>query len=175
MSNLETVTELLKKNCFCHNSELKFTFECMPSSIRTPAIKDGCDCFHAKEDEIKQTLQQFKTFMETKAKFKVGDRVELNRTPIINATEAWGWMSSRHFLIKGAQATVREISYYCNEFRYQIVFDEDSWIDEKNVIHPRTSANKHTYNFREDSLDRVGSRPCEFLKKLWSDFYRIGD
>lgn len=179
MSDLETITELLNKDCFCHNSELNYMFECMPATIKQPRVRKDCQCYHAQEKEIKQTLRQFKHFMETESKFKIGDSVELNHSPVINATTAWGWLGHRHILVKGAKATIIEISYYGNEFSYLLQFDNDnSWIDEKDIVHPNSDlTHRHNFSFREDSLSRVGSTPfnCDFLRKLWSDFYKIGD
>lgn len=178
MSDLKTVTKILEHGCFCHNSELKYMFECMPSSISHRELASDCErvyCYHKQEKEIKRTLQEFKKFMETKSKFKVGDRVEIAETPVINEKECWGWLSSKHFLIEGAKATISEISYYNNDFGYLVIFDDESWKDQQGVIHPVSE--KSRYHFWERDLRSVGSRlsSCEFLKKLWSDFYRIGD
>lgn len=180
MSDLHTVVELLEKNCFCHSSEVKYMLECMPTMFKQRVkVSSDCSCFHAQEKEIKQALLQFKTFMETKGQFKVGDQVELNFNPVINSQVAWGWMSSRHFLIEGAKAIVKDISYRSNEFVYYLVFDNDvSWIDDKDVIHPYKSPSnfdKNIFCFREAGLRKVNSSPCAFLKTLWSEFYKIGD
>lgn len=181
MSDLSAVQELLEKDCFCHDSELSYMFECMPASIVHRKLTNDCEasyCYHKQENEIKETLQRFKTFLETKSQFKIGDKVELNYTPVINEKEAWGWLSDRHFLIKGAQATVVEVSYHDNEFGYLLQFDNDnSWIDGKDVIHPNDDPNhRSNFFFRENRLSKVGNyTACEFLRKLWSDFYKIGD
>lgn len=70
--------------------------------------------------------------------FKVGDKVKLTRTPEITETKAWGWMGSKHFLVKGAVATVREIDYRSesNCFEYWLEFDNDSFINSitKEVV-----------------------------------------
>src|SRR5579872_2634935 len=178
MSDLSDVTELLEKDCFCHNSQLDYMFECMPGSIKQPRVRKDCNCYHAQEAEIKETLLQFKKFLETQGRFKLGDRVELNYTPVITATDSWGWLSNRHFLIKGALATVVEISYWDNEFHYLLQFDGDtSWIGENNIIHPKDDpTHRHNFSFPERRLDKVGSYVvCNFLRQLWSDFYKIGD
>ncbi len=180
MSSLQNVTELLEKGCFCHSTDVKYMFECMPASIATTTLESDCKdvyCYHKKETEIKKSLEAFKKFLETKGLFKVGDRVELAKTPVINSTEAWGWMSSRHFLVEGAKGVVREVSYYRSRFVYSVEFDDEvSWIDDKDVIHPYTdNSRKHVYSFAESNLRKADARPCDFLKKLWYDFYRIGD
>ncbi len=178
MSGLSTVDQLLEKDCFCHYNELNYLFECMPSSIKTPNITENCGCYHDKSDQIRQALSQFKTFMETKSLFKVGDRVEIAVDLNLNWTDSPGWMSCRHFLVKGAVGTVQTIDYYNGEFGYLIQFDDDkTWIDDKDVIRPNSNQDKrHNFFFREAKLRKHGSNvTCEFLKKLWYDFYKVGD
>jgi hypothetical protein len=176
MSDLSRVQEFLDSKCLCHaGSNLTYALESLPSSIRQPKIKLGCDCRHGQEKDIKRALRQFKTFIETEARFKVGDRVELAITPEINERDSWGWMCSKHFLVEGAIATVREIDYR-GDFGYSIVFDNESWKDRDGVIHP--TKDKHTYYFAEEKLRPAGSitsRSCDFLKSLWRDFYKVGD
>ena len=176
MGDLSDVKELLKQDCFCHDSELAYLFECMPKSIFHGELASDCEdsyCYHKQAGTIKEKLQQFKTFLETKARFKVGDRVELALTPVITEQTAHGWLSSKHFLIEGAKATIVEVSYYNNGFGYQVIFDDESWKDDKGVIHP--CSKESSYHFWDKDLRSADSRPCEFLKKLWSDFHRIGD
>jgi len=177
MSNLDTVKELLLQDCFCHSGELNYMIECMPASIQRPSLKHDTRCYHNQEKQIKQALLQFQRFMETNSLFKVGDRVELNHTPRINAQDSWGWLSFRHFIIQGAKATVTSVSYHHNEFNYLIEFDNDnSWIDEKDEIHLNSRADRrHNFTFNESALTKADVTPCYFLKKLWNDFYRIGD
>lgn len=179
MSELSRIEELLGKNCLCHEgSNLNYALECMPASIKQPAFKSGCDCKHGQEKGIKKALRQFKTFLETESRFKIGDRVELSETPVITEATAHGWLCSKHFLVEGAQARVAEIDYFGNEFGYAVVFDDESWKDRDGVVHPVAEKDKHTYFFREERLRRAGStvsRSCDFLKKLWSDFHKVGD
>lgn len=175
MSDLSLVEELLEKKCLCHESNLNYCLESMPASIKHPPVKQGCDCKHGQERAIKQALRKFKTFIETKAKFKVGDHVELAMTPVINERDSFGWLGSKHFLIEGARATVMDVDYRGNGFGYAIMFDEESWKDNQGVIHPMKER-KHTYYFGEQKIRSVNSRlGCNFLNKLWSDFHKIGD
>src|ERR1035437_1738811 len=104
MSSLECVNELLEQDCFCHSSDLKYMFECMPCSIHRGELASDCegtDCFHKQSKEIKEKLKQFKTFLETKGRFKVGDRVEIANTPVITDKIAYGWEGEKHFEEKG--------------------------------------------------------------------------
>ena len=174
MSDLSTVTEYLEKDCLCHEgSDLNYALESMPASIKQPLVKTGCDCKHGQEKAIKQALRKFKTFINTEARFKVGDRVELAYTPVITETESWGWLGSKHFLIEGAKATVNDVDYR-GGFGYSVQFDGESWMDRDGVVHPITDR-VHTYYFSEEKIRSINSSPRYFLKKLWSDFYKIGD
>ena len=89
------------------------------------------------------------------APFKVGDRVELIKTPIINEKESWGWLSSKHFLVKGALATVKDVDYEDGKFIVDVIFDEESWIDDKGKKRKIENKDKHTYCISEKSIRRV--------------------
>ena len=174
MSSLEIVQKLLDKDCFCHYSELQYMFQCMPSSIQTPSINNDNGCYHGKATQIRQALNQFKTFLETKSLFKVGDRIEIAEPREIGP----GWMSHRHFLIEGSKGTIVQIDYHDEQFGYLVQFDNDtSWIDEKDVIHPNSDqTRRHNFFFREHNLrkaDPITARA--FLRQLWSEFHKIGD
>lgn len=190
MSDLSTVERVLEKGCFCHSSDIKYMFECMPASVSKFNLT-SCDtntyCYHNQETQIKEALERFVSFMRTKANFKVGDRVELAETPYISESNAPGWLSCKHFIVEGAKGTIRDISYYGNEFGYAVSLDDESWKDEKGILHPKNDQkctvpgctfpkhNSHVFFFSEPKLRKAGVKPCEFLTKLWYDFYRIGD
>jgi hypothetical protein len=175
MSDLSLIKELLEKKCLCHETDLNYALESMPNSIAHPPVKQGCDCKHGQEKAIKQALRKFKTFIETKAKFKLGDRVELAVTPVINERDSFGWLGSKHFLVEGAKATVADVDFRGDSFGYSIIFDDESWKDRDGVVRPIEKKHKHTYYFGEKKIRSVNSSSGDFLKKLWSDFYRIGD
>ena len=88
-----------------------------------------------------------------RAPFKKGDRVVLIETPVINEEVAWGWMGSKHFLIKGAKGTVSELDFYEGAFRAGVHFDNESWIDSDGNIHPREEP--HQYWFSEKWLVKI--------------------
>ena len=60
------------------------------------------------------------------AKFKVGDRVELRE-------DCTHWAHCKHFMIKGAVATVRYADYYKGNYRYEIEFDDETWINMDGI------------------------------------------
>jgi len=87
------------------------------------------------------------------AKFHVDDRVQLCRTPVINDTVAPGWLGSKHFLVAGAHGTVRDVDVRDGKFYYQVVFDTESWLDDKGGIRAVPPHERHTYCFSEGYLD----------------------
>lgn len=68
--------------------------------------------------------------------YKIGDRVMLTKTPVINEHQAWGWLGAKHFLIKGALATVAGREFYNGNFCFGLHFDDESWIDQKGQKQP---------------------------------------
>jgi len=59
---------------------------------------------------------------------KKGARVRLTKTPDINPKDSWGWMHARHFLIKGAMATVADVDFDKGRFSAGLVFDDESFV-----------------------------------------------
>jgi len=91
------------------------------------------------------------------AKFKVGDRVQLAKTPNINEQNAPGWLGSKHFLVKGARGTVVSADFSIGgsgALRYGIQFDDESWlhpIDKTTVL--VEPDRRHEYSFGEEWLE----------------------
>lgn len=84
------------------------------------------------------------------AKFKIGDRVELKDT----VTD--GWNGRNHFMTAGAKATIMDVDYYKGKYRYDIMFDKETWIKdwepdkgEYDVV------DKHVFCFGQKLLRRV--------------------
>ena len=83
------------------------------------------------------------------SKFKEGDRVTLK--------EDWnndvGWQHCKHFLKNGSPATVKSIDYHKGKYRYEIEFDNETWIDDKGE--QRVPRNKHVFTFGQKELKRL--------------------
>lgn len=87
------------------------------------------------------------------APFKVGDRVELAVTPKIDADTAYGWLGSKHFLVKGAVGTVRASDVRSDgRLSFEVEFDDESWIARDGTRRPVNA--KDVYCFGERSLAR---------------------
>ena len=83
--------------------------------------------------------------------FQVGQLVRLNKTPEITQEKRWGWMCGKHFLIKGAAATIETRSFYDGRFVFGLLFQDDSWISYDGKINPHTE--KHIYSFGQSWLE----------------------
>jgi len=84
------------------------------------------------------------------AKFQEGDRVTLKED--WNG-QASGWQHCKHFLKEGSPATVKSIDYHKGKYRYEIEFDNETWINDKGVEKPTSL--KHLFTFRQKELKRL--------------------
>lgn len=101
-------------------------------------------------------LRAYAAALFDRAPFKVGDRVRLTKTPDITPEKSWGWMGAKHFLVKGAMATVREVDFSDGHFEAWLHFDDESWISSiDGKIHP--AERKALYHFWETYLERVAT------------------
>jgi hypothetical protein len=82
------------------------------------------------------------------AKFKPGDRVCLAHD--IDCDDKPGWVSSEHFLKAGSTAVVSGYDFGNGAFKYGVVFDLETWLDDKGVAQPVTE--RHEYWFTESDL-----------------------
>ena len=81
------------------------------------------------------------------AKFQEGDRVTLKED--WNG-QASGWQHCKHFLKEGSPATVQSVDYHKGEYRYEIEFDNETWVDVKGVEKP--TSDKHRFMFYQKEL-----------------------
>lgn len=89
------------------------------------------------------------------APFKAGDRVALVEA-FKTDDERHGWYGCQHFLVKGAEAVVESVDYKDGRFIADVVFDNESWIDDKGKV--RLVEQKHTFAFGESRLKRITPR-----------------
>lgn len=104
------------------------------------------------EEDIRDALRMLFTRF---APFRVGDRVRLTETPEISDKVSWGWLGGKHFLVKGALATVREVNVRDDQFLVGLIFDDDSWVDRDGKRHPVAEKERGAYTFRERFIERV--------------------
>jgi hypothetical protein len=84
------------------------------------------------------------------AKFQEGDRVTLKEDWTGGAS---GWQHCKHFLKEGSPATVKSIDYHKGKYRYEIEFDNETWMDDKGVEKP--TSHKHLFTFGQKELKRL--------------------
>lgn len=88
-------------------------------------------------------------YLLTLAPHKIGDRVRLTDTPVINERESWGWLGAKHFLVKGAIATVVSVDAHGDGFSYGLEFEHDSWINSyTKEVNPRPPKERDVYGFK---------------------------
>ena len=103
---------------------------------------------------LREMNAAFRMCIDRFAPFKVGDRVKLAKTPTITEKESWGWMGCKHFLVKGAKATVEEVGCGEGGFTFSMLFDDETWIHPhtgKKMKHERP----HHFMFGEQWVEKL--------------------
>lgn len=100
---------------------------------------------------IDEVVDSYISMYERFCPYDIGERVQLKED--VDTDKASGWKGSKHFLIKGAMATIKERGYANGYFTFHIMFDDESWIDSEGEEHP--IVDKHTYHFSEIRLEPV--------------------
>jgi len=87
------------------------------------------------------------------APFHEGDRVALTENI---RTEGTHWHSSRHFLAVGSKGTVHGVDYSKHGyFLADVVFDDESWINQEGKQIPVDVDHRHTFCIKEHELQRI--------------------
>lgn len=94
---------------------------------------------------------------------KKGDRVKLVKN--VNIDDAPGWAGCKHFLVKGALATVANVEVRCSvakqienyeeSIAYDLIFDNESYIDHNGQLCMTEEDHKHTFCFGESMLEKL--------------------
>ena len=105
---------------------------------------------------VENMVAAYDILMTRYAPFKVGDCVLLTKTPVINLSTASGWMGSKHFLVKGAAGTVATADCGTRGFKFDVIFDDESWYNHVDKIYVKMAEDKrHRYCFGEDDLVKI--------------------
>lgn len=104
-------------------------------------------------EDLLGSLVAAKEILLTKyAPFKVGEKIRLAHTPIVDEDIRPGWLGSKHFLVKGATGIVRSSDVMPGGyFTFYVEFDSESWIDSRGNVHP--TEQKYWYAFSENNLE----------------------
>ena len=79
-----------------------------------------------------EKLELYKEALFAYSRFRIGDVVQLARTPVITEKVNWGWLSYKDILVKGAFGIVQSLDYYIRDsvgkFREEVF---DKMIEDK--------------------------------------------
>ena len=104
--------------------------------------------------KLNEILESYASLFNRFCPYKVGDRVQLKED--LDISQDSGWYSSKHFLIKGEIATVKEVGYRDDLFSFGLVFDHDSWVHYRTgEIIPTEEDQKHLFYLPENSIEKV--------------------
>lgn len=109
-------------------------------------------CNNEFEWKTDQIIKTYESLFDRFCPFKIDDRVELVKD--IDITKAPEWKGCAHFLKKGEKATVKNRGYYTdkNEFCFDVMFDNESYIDNNGDKNPIPDKDKHTFFLLESHL-----------------------
>lgn len=149
--------------------------------LETNEIKNAIEVLSTVEfslSDIVKMLEKCELYRKAlleKSPFKKGDTVVLTKTPDINEKDSFGWLGSKHFLIKGAKAKVAKVEMnskglYC----YGLLFENDSYILSSGEI--KFTQDKAQYSFDETYLAKDLDEECSCSKVepiLYSSYGKV--
>jgi hypothetical protein len=119
------------------------------------------------EYDLKCLLKAQELLITVYAPFKVGDEVELSKTPDIDAGS--GWRGSKHFLVEGAVATVRGVEVDSQGLCFTLEFDNETYL-HYHTNEPIAPEKKHGFCFRADSICKA-PRKCHGCGCILTDVF----
>ena len=100
--------------------------------------------------KLNKVLQSYASLFNRFCPYKVGDRVQLKED--LDIPQGSGWYGGKHFLVKGASATVKTCGDYRNDlFGFELEFDNESYIDQHGEV--KTAITKHLYYLSENLIE----------------------
>jgi len=96
------------------------------------------------EWSMEQMADSYISIFERFCPYTDGERVELLKDV---PCEGSGWESCKHFLIRGSTATINSCGYSDGKFVFDVIFDDETWIDDDGNEHH--VENKHTFGINE--------------------------
>lgn len=124
----------------------------------TGKVEEALGHGNSRTEHLAIQLEKINNLLFELLPFKIGQRVKLKEAPVIDEKTAWGWLSSKHFLIKGAKATIRDVHIYDGKVTYLLAFDNETWIKEdyltgEKIALPRER--EHLYSFRDLFIEAI--------------------
>jgi hypothetical protein len=107
--------------------------------------------------KLNEVLSSYASMFDRFCPYKVGDRVQLKES--LDIPKGHGWYHCRHFLIKGAIATVKECGYRDGLFSFGLIFDDESDIHyQTGEIIPTGESERHLFTLPEDRIEKLDLR-----------------
>jgi hypothetical protein len=103
--------------------------------------------------KVKSIAVSYQDMFDRFCPFQIGEKVILSKA--IDFTKAPSWESSRHFLIEGAIAIIKERDFRNKLFVFGVEFEEDSWIDTEGDIHQYKPEDRHLFCISELNLIKM--------------------
>ena len=101
---------------------------------------------------LNEVLESYASLFNRFCPYKVGDRVQLKES--LDIPEGHGWHYCRHFLVKGAIATVKKCGYRDDVFTFGLIFDDESHIHyQTGEIIPAKEDQKHLFYLSENKIE----------------------
>lgn len=128
-------------------------------AIGLKQIKEGFETLQRAEPSYSMDclLNAREQLLTRYSPFKVGDRVQLVED--VKLDRGSGWYHCRHFLKAGFTATVHSVSIAnSGGLRFDLIFDDESWIDANGVVRPVPACNRHTMTFSENNIMLSGTK-----------------
>ena len=94
---------------------------------------------------LEQMADSYVSIFDRFCPFQIDDRVEMLRD--VEVKEGSGWYHCRHFLIRGGKATINSRGYSDGKFSFDVVLDDETWIDNDGNKKPVQT--KHTFGLNE--------------------------
>ncbi|MCA6510333.1 MAG: hypothetical protein IM566_04160 [Pseudanabaena sp. M152S2SP2A07QC] len=102
--------------------------------------------------KLEEVLGSYASLFNRFCPYKVGDRVQLIED--LDIPEGHGWYCAKHFLIKGAIATVKDVGYRDDLFSFGLEFDNESWVHYKTCEIIPIKEGKHLFYFAENKIEK---------------------
>ena len=116
-------------------------------------------CGSSLEWATEEIIDSYLSLYDRFCPFKIGDRVQLTKYYTKKDT---GWEHCKHFLNRGSTGKVVNRGYKEGLFIFDIVFDNESWIDNDGV--ENKTKDKHTFAFNENWLEQEIKKSRRMLK-----------
>ena len=82
-----------------------------------------------------------------------GDRVAIIKD--LKIPKESGWYGCKHFLIVGAKGRVEKVDFLNGQFRVDVVFDYESWVDSQG--NETEIEDKHTFCMNEKAIKKLNT------------------